>query len=126
MPAMMRMVVWQRGHLGSFRNDCLRHREPAMQPQVRMMGCSGGPLGFLELPQGVLQRLQVCWLGGRSSARTDCRRWIELSMLVIIEAEFMLGWCGNTVLELLVLRWILCKRRHEGIGLDCWTTNVSE
>ena len=62
-----------------------------MQPQVRMMGYSSGPMEFLGLPQGVLQRLQVCWLGGRSSARTDCRYCSELSMLVIIEAEFTLG-----------------------------------
>lgn len=91
MPAMMRMVVWQRGHLGFFWNDCLRHSEPAMQPQVRMMGYSGGALGFLGLLHGVWQRLQVCWLGGRSSAWTDCRYCSEWSMLVIIEAEFMLG-----------------------------------
>ena len=62
-----------------------------MQPQVRMMGYSGGALGFLGLLQGVLQRLQVCWLGGRSSARTDCTYSSGLSMLVIIEADFMLG-----------------------------------
>ena len=47
-----------------------------MQPQVRIMGCSSGPLG-LGLPQGVLQRLQVCRLDGRSSAWTNCRlQWV--------------------------------------------------
>ena len=64
--------------------------ESAMQPQVRMMGYSGGALGFLGLLQGVLPRLQVCWLGGRSSAWIDCGYCSEWSMLVIIEAEVML------------------------------------
>ena len=38
-PAIMRIVVLQRGHLGLFLNDRSRQIEPAMHPHVRMMGC---------------------------------------------------------------------------------------
>lgn len=95
------MITWQRGHLGLVWNERSRHHEPAMQPQGRRKGLSGNS-------QRLLQILQVCWSGGRSSGEMDRKCWSGLSTLASSKAESIMGrWavgeCKGFMLELTFL-----------------------
>ena len=64
-----------------------------MQLQGRMTGYSMDRpwRGWGKMYQGVLQMLQVCWLGGRSCGWSARSWWSGLSKFVIIRAESMVG-----------------------------------